>query len=71
MIGLVLEQIVLLSMKNHLYQFGNVVRLQDNTGPTGLDITGLATDVYMIWWDEKFLNRLKELKIHHPRWQIG
>ena len=51
-------------MKNHLYQFGNVVRLQDNTGPTGLDITGLATDVYMIWWDEKFLNRLKELRIH-------
>ena len=29
-----------------------------------MDITGLATDVFMIWLDEKFLNRLKELKIH-------
>ena len=49
-------------MKNHLYQFANQVRVQENTGPTGYDLTGLVADVYMVWWDERFSQRLFDLK---------
>jgi len=62
MVGLVLENIIKISMKNHLYQFANQVRVQENTGPTGYDLTGLVADVYMVWWDERFSQRLFDLK---------
>ena len=48
MIGLVIENIILLGMGNHLYQFGSQVRLQNDTGATGYDMTGLCVDVYMV-----------------------
>ena len=63
MVGLVLENIIKISMKNHLYQFANQVRVQENTGPTGYDLTGLVADVYMVWWDERFSQRLLDLKL--------
>jgi len=63
MIGLVIENVVNLGLSNHLYQFANEVRLQQNKGPTGYDMTGLAADVYMLWWDQRFKERLDELKI--------
>jgi len=63
LIGLVLENVVNLGLSNHLYQFANEVRLQQDKGPTGYDMTGLAADVYMLWWDRRFEERLEELKI--------
>ena len=62
-IGLVIENIILLGMGNHLYQFGNQVRLQNDTGATGYDMTGLCADVYMVWWMDKFVNKLNQLNI--------
>ena len=32
-------------------------------GPTGLDLTGLVADVFMLWWDRQFMNILKKLNI--------
>ena len=63
MIGLVIEKAVFLSLDNHLYQFANDIRLQKGTGPTGLNATGKAADVFMLWWDERFLARLDELNL--------
>ena len=63
LIGLVIENIILLGMGNHLYQFGNQVRLQNDTGATGYDMTGLCADVYMVWWMDKFVNKLNQLNI--------
>ena len=54
MIGLILENIIVLSIENHIYQFDNKIRLQSDGGITGQSLTGLLADVYMIWWDEKF-----------------
>ena len=63
MVGLVLENIINVAMSNHLYQFANTVRKQEDTGPTGFDMTGLAADLYLIWWDGKFQQWLKDLNI--------
>ena len=63
MVGLIIENIVKLGMSNHLYQFANEIRLQQNKGPTGYDLTGLAADVYMLWWDHRYAERLEELRI--------
>ena len=30
-------------------------------GATGLDLTGLVADVYMLWWDGRFRDKLKDL----------
>ena len=50
-------------MSNHIYTFDNEVKIQNDCGPTGLVITGIALDVFMLWWDSKFLDRLKEMKV--------
>ena len=63
MIGLVIEKIVYITMSNHMYTFNNEVRIQNDCGPTGLMITGIALDVFMLWWDGKFLDKLKEMKL--------
>ena len=31
--------------------------------PTGLDVTGEVSDVYMLWWDETFLELLKSVDV--------
>ena len=63
MVGLIIENVVLLCMQNHLYQFHGDIHLQKDTGATGLDITGLVADVYMLWWDMRYLDKLKDLNI--------
>ena len=63
MIGLVLENIIKIAMKNHIYQFKNEVRIQNDSGATGFDLTGLVADVFMIWWDDRFSRRLEDLNI--------
>ena len=64
MVGLIIENVVLLCMQNHLYQFHGDIHLQKNTGATGLDITGLAADIYMLWWDMRYQDKLRDLNIN-------
>ena len=40
MFGKALEIMIVLCMDNHVYQFGNIVRVQKEGGPTGLKLTG-------------------------------
>ena len=61
MVGLIIENVILLCMENHLYQFNGDIRIQSGTGATGLDLTGLVADVYMLWWDGRFRDKLKDL----------
>ena len=35
--------------------------MQDDEGPTGLDLTGLVADIFMLWWDDQYLEKLTEL----------
>ena len=44
-----------------MYKFNGERRLQEKEGPTGLDLTGLVADIFMLWWDDQYLEKLAEL----------
>ena len=50
-------------MQNHIYQFNGISRQQVKGGPTGLDLTGLVADIFMLWWDSEYVKQLENLNI--------
>ena len=58
-----LERMIIITMKNHIYPFENENRVQGSGMLTGLDMTGEVSDVYMLWWDETFLELLKSVDV--------
>ena len=50
-------------MKNHVYAFNNEIRKQTKGGPIGLKLTVVLAQIFMIWWDQEFASRLKEVGI--------
>ena len=55
---------VKLVMKNHIYKFGETLRRQNDGGPIGVELTGGLADLFMLYWDKKFLKKLEELNIN-------
>ena len=47
-----------LVMTNHVYEFDGVIRRQSEGGPIGLELTGNVAQVFMIWWDRSFADRM-------------
>ena len=54
---------IVATLENHVYRFGNDIRRQADGGPIGLALTGEIADCYMINWDKEFLEKLKSLGI--------
>ena len=54
---------IIATLENHVYRFGNEIRRQKEGGPIGLALTGEIADCYMINWDRQFLAKLKSLGI--------
>ena len=52
----VLKIAILAVLKNHAYQFGGEVRLQEEGGPIGLELAGALARVVLLWWERKFLS---------------
>ena len=48
MFGLALKNLIIVSMKNHVYSFNNEYSLQQNGAATGLDETGELADLVML-----------------------
>ena len=63
MFGKALEMMIVLCMDNHVYQFGDVVRVQKEGGPIGLKLTGEVADCLMIDWDKKMLKELSKYNL--------
>ena len=63
MLAKVFEIMITASMKNHVYKFGNKIRVQKKGGPIGLGLTGELADCVMIEWDRKFLKEMSKLGI--------
>lgn len=51
-----LELMIIASMTNHTYLFNDTVRLQTKGGAIGLEVTQALARLYMLWWDQKFLD---------------
>ena len=63
LVGSALEILILTVFGSHMYQFNGQFRLQLDGGATGLELTGELADLIMLWWDEEFLNQLKNLSV--------
>ena len=63
LLGLAFERLIVVSMKNHIYQFENQNRLQNEGGATGLVETGELADVYMLWWDDEYMKLLESVQV--------
>ena len=55
-----------LIMKNHVYYYDGDIRRQRNGGPIGLKLTGTLAQVFMLWWDQRFKEKLVEAGIDVP-----
>ena len=50
-------------MNNHIYTFGGKIKIQRGFRCIGDRVIGVLAMVVMIWWSDKFLDKLKELNI--------
>ena len=64
MIGKAMEILIVSCMKNHVYRFGNEIRIQSDGGPIGLALTGEIADCFMMKWDKKVLQKCKDVGIN-------
>ena len=64
MLGVAIERLILVTMKNHIYTFNGVKRLQKSGCGTGLDATGELGDLFMLWWDGIFTKILKDCQLN-------
>ena len=64
MVARTLEVAIYTLLSNHLYQFDGRVFQQQAGGPIGLEVTGILARIVMLWWDRKFLGKLKKLGIN-------
>ena len=63
MLGKALEILVVNVMENHVYTFGNEIRIQSEGGPIGLSLTGELADAFMVEWDKEVVKRVKEVGV--------
>ena len=61
MIGKAME-ILRFCMKNHVYRFGNKIRIQSDGDPIRLALTGEIADCFMIKWGKKVLQKSEILE---------
>ena len=64
MIGKALEILIVSCMKNHVYKFGNQLKIQSAGGPIGLALTGEVADCVMIRFDKQFTQKCKDVGIN-------
>ena len=55
-------------LKNHIFRFNDEIRKQRNGGAIGVKAAGDVANLFMCWWDQKFLEKvnetLKELNLY-------
>jgi hypothetical protein len=61
MLGKSIELMIVSGMTNHVYRFENKIRIQSTGGPIGLSLTGEVADCFMIDWDRRVLDELKNV----------
>merc|ERR1712082_448445 len=58
------RSVVEVVMANHFYTIGDNIRRQEEGGSIGSDLTGEAARLYMLQWDQKYLDMLKNMGIN-------
>ena len=63
LLGLAVRKGVHTCMSNHYYTFNGQLRRQAKGGSIGSELTGEVARLYMLRWDDKFLSKLKKLRL--------
>ena len=61
LIGLMAGTAIEVVMANHFYTIGDNIRRQEEGGSIGSDLTGEAARLYMLQWDQQYLNMIKNM----------
>ena len=68
MIAEALRIVLLMVLRSHTYEFAGQLKRQRQGGPIGMELTGVVAQVFMVWWDRQFKERLRnlnrQLKLH-------
>ena len=68
MVAEALRIVLVTVLRSHTYEFAGQIKRQSRGGPIGMELTGVVAQVFMVWWDRQFKERLrrinKQLKIH-------
>ena len=56
---------VRLAMNNHVYKFGDNIRVQENEGGIGVELTGVLADLRLLKWCIVLEEKLKKLHIQN------
>ena len=51
------------TLKNHIFQFNDEIRKQENGGAIGVKAAGDIASLFMIWWDQEFIKKVQEEQI--------
>ena len=49
-----------IAMTNHTYSVGDQFYRQTSGGPIGLELTGVLARIFMMNWDQRYLQKVKE-----------
>ena len=61
LIGMIAANATTTCMSNHFFTIGGEIRIQEDGGSIGSDLTGEVARDYMLLWDEKLLQKCKTL----------
>ena len=50
-------------LETHVYEFAGEMRRQTKGGPIGMELTGVVAQVFMVWWDKQFIQKLDQINI--------
>ena len=61
MIAEALRIVLLTVLRSHTYEFAGQIKRQWQGGPIGMELTGVVAQVFMVWWDRQFKERLRKI----------
>ena len=50
-------------LEKHTYNFADEIKRQRKGGAIGMELTGVIAQIFMVWWDREFANRLRDLHL--------
>ena len=51
-------------LETHTYEFAGITRRQTKGGAIGMELTGVVAQVFMVWWDRQYKNKLEQVNIN-------
>ena len=63
LLGIAMRKGIHTCLSNHYYTFDGEIRRQSKGGSIGSELTGEVSRLYMLRWDDKFLTKLRKLRL--------